>query len=355
MKISQIESFHLKIPYADPEFQGGLCDMLLLRVDTDSGLSGWGQAWSMCLADATKLAIDNSVAPMCIGQDAEAIDELVYRIKKTFGNTRHGPLTFVVSALDIAFWDLKGKRAGLPLHKILGETKKSRLPVYASLIQYSDPRYTAMKSREAVDKGYLHLKLHEREVAPVKACREEVGEDISVRLDPAWAWTREEAMAMVKKLEAFNLVWIEEPIWPPEDYTGLSQVAKETTTPLAAGENCISHLDFHHLWESGAATYLQPSIIKIGGVSEILKVMEYAKEQKAPYVPHCFYYGPGFLASLHMAALWEEEAVVEFPYFGLEAYPFGDNALMKDGMVDLPNAPGLGFDPDPEFLKAYSI
>ncbi len=355
MKIGKIDTFHLRIPYAGEEVHGGLNDMVLVRVETDSGLLGWGQAWSLCLADATRDALVNSVAPVCLGQDATSISDLMLKVKKTMGNTRNGPLTYAVSAMDIALWDILGKDAGMPVHRMIGGTTRTSLPVYASLPQFGDPEVTAHKSTEAVELGYRHLKLHEREVAPVRSVRDAVGQEISIRLDPAWAWSTHEALAMARQLEPYDLVWLEEPIWPPEDYRGLAQIAAETTIPIAAGENCISAMDFRHLWESGAASYLQPSVIKIGGITETLKVMALADLANTPYVPHCFYHGPGFLASLHLAAAWQGSCAVEFPYFKLEGLPYGENALVADGAVALPTGPGLGFDPDSNFVKTYTV
>ncbi len=355
MKITNIESFHLRVPYNEPEMRGGFCDLLYLRVDADIGLSGWGQAWSMKLAEATKMVIDHAVAPFCLGQDVLETSGWMERLLKSHGNTRSGPFTFAASALDIALWDLRGKEAGLPLHALMGGTQKTSLGAYASLIFYGDAERTAEKSKEATDCGYKDIKLHEEAVEPVRAAREAVGDAVSIRLDPAatYPWNTAEAMEVVSQLEAFDLFWLEEPIWPVEDYWSLGKLAKKTAIPLAGGENCISALDFRHLREIGGATYLQPSVTKIGGISETLKVIDYAKAVGAIYAPHSFYYGPGYLASLHMAAACPEDPLMEQPYFALEAYPYGENALVSNGLVEVPSGPGLGYDPDPEFLKEY--
>ena len=214
---------------------------------------------------------------------------------------------------------------------------------------------TAEKSKEAVDLGYKDIKLHEEAIGPVRAARKAVGDSVSIRLDPAatYPWNAAEAMDIASQFEAFNLFWLEEPISPVEDYQCLGKLADKTSIPLAGGENCISALDFQHLRDIGRATYLQPSVIKIGGITETLKVIEYAKESGAIYAPHSFYYGPGYLASLHLAAACPEDPLMEQPYFALEAYPYGDNALVSNGKVKVPTASGLGYDPDPDFLKEY--
>ena len=357
MKITNLETFHLKVPYDEPEMKGTFCDLLYLRVDTDKGLSGWGQAWSMKLAEATRLVLDHAVAPLCVGQAALETGEWMEWLCKSHGNTRSGPFTFAVSALDIALWDLRGKAAGRPLHQIMGGTAKTRIGAYASLIFYGEAERTAEKCREAVGLGYRHLKLHEEAVGPVRAAHEAVGSEVSIRLDPAATrpWNAGEAMEAAPHFEAFDLFWLEEPIWPSEDYYGLGELSRRTAIPLAAGENCLSALDFRQLREIGAATYLQPSVIKIGGISETLKVIAYAEEVDALYAPHSFYYGPGYLASLHLAAACPQEPLIEHPYFRLEAYPYGEKALVKRGRVEVPMGAGLGYDPDPEFLKEYLV
>lgn len=359
MKITNLETFHLKVPYDEPEIRGEFCDLLYLRVDTDKGLSGWGQAWSMKLAEATRLVIDHAVAPLCMGKAALESTEWMDRLCKSHGNTRSGPFTFGVSALDIALWDLRGKAAGKPLHQLVsnGGTAKDHIGAYASLIFYGDAERTAQKCREAVDLGYRHLKLHEETVEPVREARQAVGSGVSIRLDPAATrpWNAVEAMEAAPHFEEFDLFWLEEPIWPSEDYYGLGELSRKTKIPLAAGENCISALDFRQLREIGAATYLQPSVIKIGGISETLRVIAYADEVDAVYAPHSFYYGPGYLASLHLTAACSQEPLIEHPYFSLEAYPYGENALVERGNVEVPMGAGLCFDPDPEFLKEYLV
>ena len=355
MKIVNLETFHLKVPYDEPEMMGNFCDLLYLRVDTDEGLSGWGQAWSMKLAEATRSVLDSIVAPSCVGQPVLEPAEWMERLCKSHGNTRSGPFTFAVSALDIALWDLRGKATKRPLYRVLGGATKTRVDAYASLIFYGDAERTAEKCREAVDRGFRHLKLHEDTVEPVRAARQTVGSEVSIRLDPAatWPWNRLEALKAVPHFEECDLFWLEEPIWPPEDYYGLRELSRRTAIPLAAGENCLSALDFRQLREIGAATFFQPSVVKIGGISETLKVIDYADSAGAIYAPHSFYYGPGYLASLHLAAACPQEPLIEHPYFALEAYPYGENALFERGGVEVPMGAGLGLDPDPEFLKQY--
>lgn len=357
MKIQNIETYLLKVPYMEPEMKGVLCDLLYVRVDTDTGLSGWGQAWSMKLADVTKAVLDNNLTSLCIGQSADDYSDWLPELVKAHGNARHGPLTYAVSAIDIALWDLKGKSSGVPLHSLLGDSNRTELDVYASLIFYKDAERVAEKSKEAAALGYKHIKLHEEAVGAVRASREALGDDVSIRLDPAasYPWSAEEAKAIAPEFEEFNLTWLEEPIWPVEDYYNLGELSTLATIPLAAGENCISALDFRHLREIGKATYLQPSVTKIGGISETRKVIAYAKQSGAVYTPHSFYYGPGYLASIHLVAICPHYPLMEHPYYAIEAYPYGDNMMVHEGQIEIPLGPGLGIDPIVDFLNEYRI
>jgi L-alanine-DL-glutamate epimerase-like enolase superfamily enzyme len=260
-----------------------------------------------------------------------------------------------VSAIDIALWDLLGKKAELPIHRLIGGTLKTTLPAYASLFRYGDPEIAARKASEAADQGYRHLKLHEQDFTTVKAVRNALGEDISIRLDPAWAWTPHEALIQAHRLEELDLVWLEEPIWPPEDYSSLSALARNTRIPLAAGENCISAMDFRHLWEAGAVRFLQPSVTKIGGITEAVKIAALADIVNVEFAPHSYYHGPGFLASLHLAAAWPGHTVVEHAYDELEQQPYGEKVRVRNGDIAVPVGPGLGFDPEPAFVIEYRV
>ena len=359
MKITKLETFSLSIPLrhrppsGSPGWERPALPMLLVRIDTDEGISGWGEAWSLTLADATRAAIDGTIAPICLGRDASRITDLTAEIRWRAGNSRPGPLTYGLSAVDIALWDILGKAAGLPLYRLLGGSARHRIEAYASLIRYGDPEAAAVKAVDAVSRGYRHLKLHEDEVAPIRAVREAVGEDVTIRLDPAWAWTPVQAIDMAQRLKECGLVWLEEPIWPPEDCRGLALVGARGGLPLAAGENAVSAMDFRNLLELAGIVYAQPSVIKIGGLTELRKVMALAELFNTAFAPHSYYLGPGLLATLHAIAAAPGDIVVEHGIFDMEAEPFGDALALVDGGLSVPQGPGLGIDPDPAVLSDY--
>ena len=131
---------------------------------------------------------------------------------------RYGITIFALSGLDIALWDIAGKAAGLPLHRLLGGAGRDKLPAYASLLKYRDPEKVAARTKQAVEEGYRHIKLHETEEAEVKAARLAAGNDVAIMVDTNCPWTPEQARHMTLKLRQYDLHWLEEPIFPPEDF-----------------------------------------------------------------------------------------------------------------------------------------
>jgi L-alanine-DL-glutamate epimerase-like enolase superfamily enzyme len=290
---------------------------------------------------------------MCIGRDPLAIESLMQEIQQKlhiFG--RSGPIIFGLSGLDIALWDIAGKVAHQPLHQLLGGGK-SHLTCYASLIRYTDPKLVAANVERALGQGYRHIKLHEIDVAPARAARAAAGDDVDIMLDVNCPWTLREALDMAQKLRLLNLRWIEEPVWPPEDHTALAHVRAHGGIPVAAGENATTVAQFKHLFDAGAVDFVQPSPAKMGGVSELRKVFTLAAAHNVTVMPHSFYDGPAFLAGVHVNAALGRGSLVEWRYFDLEARLYGDQAIPQNGSIAVPQAPGLGFDPDPEIIRRY--
>jgi len=361
MKITRVESILVKIPYhhgGPPTGFGGrvwtTLDTLLVRVETDGGLTGWGEAFGYNVIPATKAAIDELIAPLVIGRDASAIAELSGDVQRTLHNFgRGGPLIYGVSGIDIALWDLAGKVAQRPLHRLLGSAGRDAIPAYASLMRYGDPKLVAQKTAEAVARGYRHVKLHERDVASVRAAREAAGGDVAIMLDTNCPWTVAEAIAMAHALEPYDLHWLEEPVWPPEDYAGLAEVRRAARVPIAAGENAGSPTDLAHMMNAHAVNYVQPSVTKIGGVTAMQTVVAQAAHRNVALVPHAPYFGPGLVATLHVLAAAAPASLFERLYVDLDATLFGGVVDAVDGRMRVPDGPGLGADPDPDVIARF--
>jgi L-alanine-DL-glutamate epimerase-like enolase superfamily enzyme len=363
MIITDIEAIPLRIPFkpgnkSDASAWGDsnlpAADSLVVKVTTDQGLTGWGEAFGFRAVASAKLAIDQLIAPLIIGQDATRIEPLMSDVEKklhVFG--RAGALAFGISAIDIALWDIAGKAANAPLCRLLGGGAPE-LECYASLVRYSEPSLVRAAVRQAFEAGFRTLKLHEIALPAIRAAREEAGSEVELTLDVNCPWTLYKAQQMAEELKPVDLKWLEEPLWPPENFDGLAELRKSSGIPIAAGENVYTLMDFERLLAAGAVDFVQPSPAKMGGISELRKIFPLATIHNVPVMPHSFYDGPGLLAAIHVtAALGSPDSMIEWRWFDLEATIYGDVLNTKGGRISVPQGPGLGIDPDPDIIRAY--
>jgi D-galactarolactone cycloisomerase len=360
MKIIAVETSLLTVPY---KTSGGLqfiagrpatgLNMVLVRLETDQGITGWGEAFGHAAAPATKTVLDTLVGPLLIGRDPSDIGALMRDLQhKVHLLGRTGPVMYALSGIDIALWDIAGKVAGQPVYKLLGGKTVTELTAYSSLLRCTGPDAVAKACTGAVQNGFRYIKLHEIDVPSVKAARDAVGPDIELMVDTNCPWTVAQAIDMTHKFDPYRLYWLEEPIWPPEDYDGLAQV-RAAGAITSAGENATSLQDFRHMFEIGAVAVAQPSVTKIGGISEMQKIIALGEQKGVEVVPHCGYLGTGFLATLHITAAMRKDTILERLNVDLEASPFGTWNEIQNGKARVPQTPGLGCDPDPELVIRY--
>lgn len=361
MRITSIESSVVALPFTmggpHPLFAGQPWDaleILLVRVETEDGLVGWGEAFGHAAIPTTKAALDTIVAPLVVGRDAGDIAALTRQVLHgTHLLGRNGPFVYAFSGVEIALWDLLGKRAGLPVWRLLGGSAKGPLDAYASLLSYGgDLDLVARNTRDARAQGYRHIKLHELTCEAVAAARA-AAPDAEIMLDVNCAWTPPAARAMAASLADQGLYWLEEPVWPPEDAAGLASL-RHYGIPLSAGENTAGLFGFKALIDAGAIDIAQPSVTKVGGIGEMLRVISLAQAHGIEVAPHSPYFGPGFVATLHVAAALIEKPLVEVLWLEMEANPFDPWVRARDGRLAVPDAPGLGCDPDAAVLARYA-
>lgn len=362
MKIRYVESSVVAIPCdmggPAPLFAGKPwthLEVLLVKIETEDGLVGWGEAFGHTAIPATKAALDTIVAPLVVGRDASDIAGLTREVLHSVHLLgRNGPFVYAFSGVEIALWDLLGKRAGQPLHALIGGARRTELDAYASLLRYGDKALVAKNTSAACAAGYRHVKLHETTREDTLAAIEAPGaERARIMLDVNCAWSVPVAKDMARSLAGDGLMWLEEPVWPPEDCDGLAQV-RACGIPIAAGENVAGVHGFKALLQAGAIDVAQPSVSKIGGVGETLRVIELCEAQGVEVAPHSPYFGPGFIATLHIAAARVERPLVEVLWLDMEANPFDPWVRAVDGKVRVPQGPGLGCDPDPALLARYA-
>jgi L-alanine-DL-glutamate epimerase-like enolase superfamily enzyme len=361
MQITSIATHHVRIPFdmgaPNQEFAGlrfPTMDHLLVQVETDAGITGWGEGFGHSIIPATKAALESYVGPWFIGKDPTDINALHREAAQAFHIFgRNGPVVYAHSGIDIALWDIAGKRAGLPLSDLLGGARRKHVRAYASLMRYVTPKTVGRIAGEMVARGFRHIKLHEHSVDAVKAARDAIGADVALMNDVNCPWGVAQAIDMERALRASRLHWLEEPVWPPEDHAGLARVRNAGTTPIAAGENAAGLHDFIDMFQKGSIDIAQPSVTKIGGVTELRKIAAAAEAHAVELVPHCAYFGPGNLASIHLVAALPTDTLLENIYANLEASPFGTAMLATEGKVEVPSGPGLGIEPDMHIVEKY--
>lgn len=364
MKITALETIVLQVPFTHggpPTGFGGTTwttmDVLVLRVETDEGLSGYGEAFGYGILPSVRTALDTLVGPMVLGRDSSQVRALTGELARTlhlFG--RSGPAVFAVSALDLALWDLAGKRAGLSVSQLLGGSGRTHVPAYASLFRLTEPDVVARECARAQAAGYREVKLHEVLPANVATARGVLGPATPLMLDVNCAWSPREALEHARVLQPYELSWLEEPVWPPEDYRALREVRERSGIPLAAGENATTPHDFAGLAQAAGCDYLQPSVTKSGGLTGACQVAELAAQHGVGLAPHSPYFGPGLLATLQLAALFPAVRSVEHLYAQLAVPLYGEVGVPSpDGAFAIPTGPGLGADLDPEVLRRYRV
>lgn len=362
MKIDRIEVHLIRVPFdmgAAPTSFGGMnwtsVDSLFVRVCTDQGVDGWGEGWGHAACPVTRATLETLVGPAFIGRDISDRNALMDEMQRRFHlHGRTGAAMHALSAIEIALWDIAGKLANAPLATLLGGQPRE-LRAYASLLRYSEPDLVAAAVERTLSQGFRHLKLHEDTVAAVEAARGAAGEEVWIALDTNCPWSVSKSIDMARRLERLNLAWLEEPVWPPEDHTGLARVRAATSIPIAAGENLATVRELATLLQAGGVDICQPSVIKFGGIEAVRQAVVLMRAHGIDYVPHCFYFGPGFLASLHLAAAYAADVPFELFHGKLEASPYHEAVQARNGKVSVPAGPGLGLEPDMAVLERYRL
>lgn len=369
MNIAAVETMIVDIPFVDGGKGEGIgpttwntLELMLVRVEDDRGTVGWGEGFGYFVTDATKAVVDRMIAPLLEGSkvaDIPAWNAATQRRLHLFG--RYGITMYAISGVDMALWDLRAKREGVPLHRLLAEergaaaaTGRTPDPVscYASLVRYADTDVAPRVCERALADGFTDLKLHEITVADIAACRAAVGDDVPISVDVNCNWTPAQSRAAIPDLVALGASWLEEPTFPPERFADLAAL-RGHGLPIAAGENWCTAVQFAAALEAGAVDVAQPSVTKVGGVSEFVRVAAVCAAGGVDLLPHSPYFGPGMFASLHLAAALPGVRQLEWLYVQPDAWPAPIDRLRSGGLVAVPDEPGLGFVPDPAVMQRY--
>jgi D-galactarolactone cycloisomerase len=358
MKVTEVQAIPLGIPHRTmtppSPWSASLAKQILVKVSTDEGLVGWGECFAYGAPLAVCSVIDEALAPIVVGQDPARIESLtrsMHQALMIWG--RRGLGLFAISGVELALWDLAGKARGVPVYELLGGLVQPIVRAYASLLRYPSASDVGRAASTIAAQGYTAIKLHQVDVESVAVARDAVGEALELMLDTNCSWSVEEAIRRGRQLERYDLRWLEEPVWPAEDYAGLARVRAALSMSIACGENEGTVPGFAALLTAGAADIVQPSMTKVGGIGEMKKIAALATAAGATLVPHSFYFGPGLAATLHVIASTPGVPYVEFPPGELEAPLTAEPIRFGRGLVHVSDRPGLGADPDPAVLARY--
>jgi L-alanine-DL-glutamate epimerase-like enolase superfamily enzyme len=365
VRIESAQTMILQIPFGFPGTGEGITsaawrslEFALVRLEDDEGNVGWGEGFGYFAVEATKALMDRLLIPGLVGTEVTDIcawNEQAQRDLHLFG--RNGVSMFAISGIDIALWDLAAKQARRPLWSLLsgsagGDARLGRawLSCYASLMRYGDRDLAVAAVEDVMAAGHTALKLHETGLPEIAACREALGTHTPLSVDVNCQWSAEFVRSNRARLREMDLAWLEEPVFPPDDFATLSRL-RSPELPLAAGENWAPARQFEE--SADAVDIWQPSVTKVGGISEYLKITEAATRLGRRIIPHCPYFGPGYFATLHLAAVHNIMDNIEVLWAQPEAWLCEVEPLRHKDRLRVPELPGLGFEPAPDVIRRY--
>lgn len=381
MKITRVEPIIL---YAqDPSMQGeanvgGYTGyQLIVRVDTDEGIHGWGEA---CVgsengeaAYAVKELIDRGITPRIKGENPVEYRRLWEQLyEATYWYGRRGLATYAMSAIDTALVDIAGKAFGIPACQVLGGQYKKEIPLYASLLfDMDDPEATAKKGEKYAKLGYFGTKFgwgmipskpfgadFKKDEEMVATIREGIGPNTKLMIDVGRYvnWSVPHAVKMGKMVEKYDAFWFEEAL-PQDDLDGYAELARSLDVPVAHGEELYTVYDFNEVLKKKAADLWQPDASKVGGMSEMKRVIELAHINNIMWVPHNWSTAVNTAASLHLSVSSPDGFLCEFKQepnvlvHDLAKRPF----RVENGKMQVPSEPGLGLEINEKVLSKVRL
>ena len=329
-------------------------------IDTDEGVTGVGLGHGMNDAPHVSIALLEYLKPLLIGRDPLDIERHWRNMWRPKLVGRRGITTRVISGVDIALWDLKGKFANMPLYKLLGGYDNS-VDTYIAGGYYEEGKGLKELAEEMarnVELGATAVKMKvgavpiNEDVERVRVVREAVGPDVRVMVDANNAYRHYQAIEFARKAEKYDVFWFEEPV-EPDDYIGQAEITRATGMPVAAGENEYTRYGFRDMINHRAADILQPDALLLGGITEFMKVAALAQANDLDIAPHGNQH-----VHIHLVAAIPNGLILEYyrdtfdPMFGRI---YRDELEIKDGRVYAPDRPGLGLELNRESLKEFRV
>jgi D-galactarolactone cycloisomerase len=370
MKIREIRAVGLR--GGTPE--GGWSDELerddcvhtLVAVFTDGDLIGLGSVFTSDGLVHSALAV---LEPLYRGENALEPERVTEKLRPNmFWVGRGGSITHTISGIDIALWDLLGKATGQPVGRLLGGRYRERVRPYASLLM-DQPGPLTEHLLQLKEQGFRAFKMgwgpfgrqsNALDEAIVRAARDAVGQDSLLMVDAGGSdafWTQgyKWALRTAQMLAGYDVAWFEEPLKPDalQDYVSLRRAAP---VPIAGGEVLTRRQSFQPWLQAGALDIVQPDVTKVGGITESRRIAWMAEEHGVRFIPHGWNTAVGLAADLQLASAFPETDLVEYitgsPY--VDEIAAGGWELDEDGMLIIPDGPGLGLALDPDGVARYT-
>lgn len=329
--------------------------LVTVRIRDSDGAEGLGYTYTVGKTGGPSILamLTHDVVPLLVGEDPQQIEQLWQKMWWALHFVgRGGIASFAISAVDVALWDLKAKRANQPLWRLLGG-KDNRVRAYAGGIDLQLPLDRLQQQTQAnLERGFRAIKMkvgRERlaeDVERVAAMRELLGPDIPLMVDANMRWSVEQAITAAREFAKHDVYWLEEPTIP-EDFDGHHRVQVEGGVPIASGENLHTTYEFQKLIDAGGAAFPEPDVANIGGITAWLQVARMADGAKLPVTSH----GVHDL-HVHLLAAVPNASFLEAHGFGLEAFLY-EPLSISEGYATAPDRPGHGVAFDWEKLSRH--
>jgi galactonate dehydratase len=356
------------LPKAQRTSQGSYAaiEIVVVEVETTSGLVGLGECLARRGAAAYASFIDEVLTPKLVGEDALDRRRLWQAMRSTLSGRTGGMLIEAIAGIDIALWDIAGKATGLPVAKLLGGVGRERVAAYASSINWLDDATAESEIASALSAGFNQIKVKlgrpvPAAVARAKLARKITGDGVLLGVDANWAYDVDEAVEVGRALADLGYWFFEEPI-RPEDRAGYRRLAAALPIRLAAGESDFTAADALVSLKDRSLGLIQPDVARSGGISETWRIAELAASFNTAYAPHVGWSGAlCAAASLQLAAAAESFLTFECMVYdnplrqALTKEPVGDAKLLHDGALSVPAGPGLGVTLDRDVLDEHTI
>ncbi len=358
MIIKNVRTTLLRIPWTDPprwSLEPKPREILLAEVETASGVVGLGYIMPLNGGlETTAVCLRELFVPRLLGRNATQIEGIwrdLWRSSLEIG--RMGITMLAMSVVDIALWDALGKSAGLPLHRLWGGFK-TECAAYGSgcwrglggdgMIEKAQSYVAAGFKAIKMQCGHLYDEL--TDVEHVRRMREALGPKIDIMIDANMAWSADQAISFGKKVEQYDVYWLEEPVLP-DDYHGYFQIADKLNIRIVGGENHFGRYDLRPFLENPKIPILQPDVMR-GGLTDMLKVAAIAETWGMTIAPHLFHE-----LMVHVVAAIPNGHQLEYVDFLDDLWV--EPVLLRNGVVQAPERPGHGLSVRPEVLKEFAI